>query len=467
MVVERIVCIASCAKIPSTSANVLRPRRGASHHGRSRPGGTIDTHARAAGALLRWIMRSTFRSLRHENYRLWAIGALVSNVGTWMQRTAQDWIVLTQLTHNNATAVGIVMSLQFGPQLLLLPLAGAAADRWNRRRLLMVTQAAMGLLALVLGLLALSGLVVLWHVYVLAFLLGCVTAFDAPARQTFVGELVGESDLANAVALNATSFHAARMIGPAAAGILLAGVGSGWSFLINAASFAAVLLALRMMRIGALHPQLQSAALQRGFVQSLKYVRHRPDLVTTFVMMFLVSTFGLNFAIFIPTMAVAAFHAGAGQFGTLSSVMAVGSVAGALLAASQARPRLLILLVAAAAFGVGSFGAAIAPDIWVFGVALLLTGVAAQVFMTSTNSLIQLSTEQGMRGRVMALLLAIVLGCTPFGAPLVGWVADGYGPRWALGLAAASGLVAVLVGMQFFARHGRRHLRLVPRVVPK
>ena len=412
-------------------------------------------------------MIATFRSLRHVNYRLWAMGALVSNVGTWMQRTAQDWIVLTQLTHDNAAAVGIVMSLQFGPQLLLLPLAGSAADRWNRRRLLMCTQAAMGLLALALGLLVLSGVAVLWHVYVLAFLLGCVTAFDAPARQTFVGELVGETDLANAVALNATSFHAARMIGPAVAGILLAGVGAGWAFLINAASFAAVLLALGFMRTEALHRQLQSAVAQRGFLQGLNYVRNRPDLITVLVMMFLVSTFGLNFAIFIPTMAVAAFRAGPEEFGTLSSVMAVGSVGGALLAARHARPRLAILLAGAAVFGVGTFGAAMAPDLWVFGTALLVTGAAAQVFMTSTNSLVQLSTEQGMRGRVMALLLAIILGCTPLGAPLVGWVADVYGPRWSMGVAAASGLAAVLAGLWFLARHGRRHLHLPLRAGPR
>jgi MFS family permease len=411
-------------------------------------------------------MLSTFRSLRHANYRLWALGALVSNVGTWMQRTAQDWIVLTQLTDNNATAVGIVMSLQFGPQLLLLPLAGPAADRCNRRKLLMATQAAMGLLALVLGVLSLSGLLVLWHVYVLAFLLGCVTAFDAPARQTFVGDLVGEDDLANAVALNSTSFHAARMIGPAAAGILLTGVGAGWSFLLNAVSFGAVLLALHRLQTGALHVQRRSVARQGGFVQSLRYVRSRPDLITALLMMFLLSTFGLNFAIFIPTMAVRVFHAGAGEFGTLSSVMAVGSVAGAVLTARQSQPRVAFLLTAAGIFGIGSLGAALAPGVALFGAALLLTGMAAQVFMTSTNSLVQLSTDQAMRGRVMALLLAIVLGCTPLGAPLVGWVADIYGPRWALGLAAASGLGALLVGMRYFAPGGRPPLPVAGGAAP-
>ena len=170
-------------------------------------------------------MNATFRSLRGYNYRVWAGGAIVSNIGTWMQRTAQDWLVLTQLTHRNATSVGIVMALQFGPQLLLLPLTGLASDRLDRRRLLLVTQAAMGTLALGLGLLTLTGHVALWHVYGFALLLGCVTAFDAPARQTFVAELVGEADLANAVALNSTSFNLARLVGPAAAGLLIASVG--------------------------------------------------------------------------------------------------------------------------------------------------------------------------------------------------------------------------------------------------
>src|SRR5271156_3590484 len=185
--------------------------------------------------------KGTFRSLKVFNYRVWAGGAIVSNVGTWMQRTAQDWIVLTQLTHHNASAVGLVMALQFGPQLLLLPLTGFAADHFDRRKLLLATQGAMGALALGLGILTVTGLVQLWQVYVFAFLLGCVSAFDSPARQTFVSELVVEADLSNAVGLNSTSFNAARMIGPAVAGVLIAAVGSGWVFLINAASFAAVL----------------------------------------------------------------------------------------------------------------------------------------------------------------------------------------------------------------------------------
>ena len=403
-------------------------------------------------------MSNTFRSLRHYNYRLWALGALVSNIGTWMQRTAQDWIVLTQLTHESATAVGIVMSLQFGPQLLLLPYTGLAADRLDRRKLLLVTQASMGALALALGALTLAGTVSLWHVYVLAFLLGCVTAFDGPARQTFVGELVGEEDLANAVALNATSFHSARLIGPAAAGVLLGAVGSGWVFVINAASFGAVLYALSLLRAGQLHPQRRAAREPGEFLQGLRYVWHRPDLVAVMWMMFLVSTFGFNFQIFIPAMSVVAFRAGAQQYGALASLMGAGAVAGALFAARQGKPRFRLLLAMAALFGAGSVAGALAPDPWFFGATLAFTGVAAQVYMTCTNSLVQLSTEQAMRGRVMALLLAIVMGCTPLGAPFVGWVADAFGPRWALAVAAASSLAAALVGIRYLMKHARRHL---------
>jgi MFS family permease len=405
-------------------------------------------------------MRDTFRSLRHYNYRVWALGALVSNIGTWMQRTAQDWIVLTQLTHESATAVGVVMSLQFGPQLLLLPLTGLAADSMDRRKLLLATQAAMGALALALGVLTLAGVASLWHVYLLAFLLGCVTAFDAPARQTFVGALVGEEDLSNAVALNGTSFHSARMIGPAAAGVLLGAVGAGWVFLINAASFGAVLYSLSALRTGELHPQRRSAPDPSGFKHGLRYVWGRPDLVAVMWMMFLISTFGFNFQIFIPAMSVVAFRAGAERYGVLASLMAAGSVIGALYAAQQKRPRLSTLLVAATAFGAGSIAAALAPNPWFFGATLVFTGVAAQVFMTSTNSLVQLSTDQAMRGRVMALLLAIILGCTPLGAPVVGWVSDAFGPRWALAVAAASGFAAALVAVRYRIRHGTRAPRL-------
>jgi MFS family permease len=404
------------------------------------------------------LLKSTFRSLKNYNYRLWAGGAIVSNVGTWMQRTAQDWIVLTQLTHNNATAVGVVMALQFGPQLLLLPLTGFAADHLDRRKLLIATQAGMGALALGLGILTLSGLVQLWHVYAFAFLLGCVTAFDSPARQTFVAELVGEADLSNAVALNSTSFHAARLIGPAIAGALIASVGSGWVFVLNAASFVAVLCSLSLLRTGELHRKSRAAATRGSFVEGFRYVWQRPDLKAVFLMLFLVATFGFNFSIFISTMCVTVFHGGAGLYGLLTGTIALGSVAGALMAARRATPRFSLVLGGAAIFGVGCVFAAVMPNHALFGVALVLIGVAAQTFSTSTNSLVQLSTAPEMRGRVVAILLAIALGGTPIGAPIVGWVADTFGPRWAIGVGAASSFAAAIVGVHYLWRH--RHLRV-------
>ncbi|MDB5728732.1 MAG: pimH [Noviherbaspirillum sp.] len=392
-------------------------------------------------------MKGTFRSLNSFNYRLWAFGALISNIGTWMQRTAQDWLVLTQLTNENATAVGIVMSLQFGPALLLLPLTGYAADHLDRRKILLVTQTAMGMLALGLGILTLAGHVQLWHVYAFALLLGTVTAFDAPARQTFVSELAGEKDLSNAVALNSTSFNAARMVGPAVAGLLIASAGTGWVFLINAASYVAVLCSLALLRLEELHRKDRALSAQGGLLAGFRYVWSRPDLKIVLLMLFLLGTFGLNFPIFISTMSVSVFHAGAREYGILTSAMAIGSVTGALLAATRARPTIPRIIAAAAIFGIGCGVAALMPGYGLFGAVLVVIGIAAQTFTTSINSVVQLSTEPGMRGRVMAILLGILLGATPLGAPLVGWVADTFGPRWALGVGAAAGIAAAIVGL--------------------
>jgi MFS family permease len=391
-------------------------------------------------------MRHAFRSLRVRNYRIWAGAALISNIGTWMQRTAQSWLVLTQLTHNDATAVGIVTALQFAPQIVLLPLTGFAADRFERRRLLAATQAAMGALALALGLLVLAGQVRLWQVELFALLLGCATAFDSPVRQTFVAELVGEADLANAIALNSTSFNLGRMIGPAAAGVLIAAVGTGWVFLANAATFAGVVAALALLRGDELHLKRQGRARTR-LGEGLRYVRGRADLMAILGMLFLIGTFGLHFPIFISTMAITIFHAGADGYGYLMSAMAIGSIAGALLAAARAMPRLGLLSGSAAAFGVACAAAALMPGYAAFAVALVAVGAAAQTFTTSANSLVQLSTEPGLRGRVMAILLAITLGGAPLGAPVVGWIADRCGPRWALGVAAVAGLAAAAVGV--------------------
>jgi len=393
----------------------------------------------------------TFRSLGSFNFRLWTAGALVSNIGTWMQRVAQDWLVLTQLTHHDASALGIVMGLQFAPQLLLLPWTGSAADRLNRRKLLMLTQAAMGLLALMLGALTVLGLVRLWHVYVFALLSGCAAALDAPVRQTFVAEMVGDADLPNAVALNSMSFNAAQMIGAALAGLLIARVGIGWAFLINGLSFAAVLLSMSFFRRAELRASARASRSASGFLEGLRYVWSRPDLRAILVILFLIGTFGLNFPIFISTMAVNVFHSDARAFGLLSSIMAVGSIAGSFFAAGRKRPGMASMSIAAAVFGLGCTLAALAPGYWWFAVALALSGAAVLTLANATNSIMQLSTEPAMRGRVMALRVGIALGGTPIGAPIVGWAANHFGPRSALGIGAGAGFIAACVAAYVLA----------------
>ena len=412
-------------------------------------------------------MPNPFRALRIRNYRLWASGALISNIGTWMQRIAQDWIVLTELTNRNATAVGIVMSLQFGPQLVLLPVTGYAADHFDRRKLVIATQTAMGLLALGLGLLTITHLVTLWEVYAFALTLGCVSAFDAPTRQAFVSDLVGEADLANAVGLNSTSFNGARMIGPAIAGVLIGVIGAGWVFIVNAASFVAVLISLAMIRLdpAVRHSEVlrhsrssgqappKDPGLARRFSSGFHYVGQHRDLQVVLTMLFLIGTFGLNFPIYISTMSVTVFKAGASEYGLLTSTMAIGSVIGALLSARRIRPDIQLLVMATAVFGVGCAIAALMPNYILFGLVLLGVGIFTQTFTTSANSYVQLSTDPAMRGRVIAIMMAIFAGGTPLGAPIVGWVADHYGPRWGLGVGSAAGVVATAIGLVYLGRN--------------
>ena len=414
-------------------------------------------------------MMSTFRSLHILNYRIWFIGALVSNIGTWMQRTAQDWLVFDHLTDHDAGAMGVTMALQLGPQLFLAPVAGLAADRYNRKQLLVMTQSLMALLSAGLGILVVLGAAELWHVYVFALLLGMVSALDAPVRQTFVSELVKDELLPNAVALNSASFNVARMIGPAVAGLLTVAVGPGWVFLINTLTFIALLASLAKIPATSLRPLPRAAGGKGRIREGLRYVRFRPDIVVVLVAIFIVGTLGLNFVLFIAAMVGTEFGLDAKAFGLMNSIMALGSVAGALLSARRSKPRLRIIFGAAAGFGLASGLAALAPNYFWFGAALVPVGLFALTMLTSANGYVQATTDAVMRGRVMALYMAIFMGGTPIGAPLVGWVANVAGPRWAMSVAAGSGLVAAAIGLVWVIRARMLRLRVSrpPRGLPR
>ncbi|GAA1246656.1 MFS transporter [Janibacter melonis] len=397
-------------------------------------------------------MSPTFASLSIRNYRIWAAGALVSNVGTWMGRVAQDWVVLTELTDHSATALGIVTGLQFAPMLLLAPWTGAVTDRMPKRALILMAQATLGLSALIGGLLVVSGSAQLWHFYLLALLTGVATAFDNPARQTFVGEMVPAERLANAVALNSASFNLGRLVGPGVAGLTIAAIGSGPTMLANAVTFAAVIASLLLMRPSELTPAPRSA--RRGsVVEGLRYVRSRPDIKLVMVLIFVLGTFGMNFQLTIALMATQVFDKGSQEYGLLGSVMAVGSLSAALLAARRGEPRLRVLLLALVGFTVASGAAAVAPSYLTFAIALAACGLSALTAMTTANAMVQMRTEPSMRGRVMALYMAIFFGGTPLGAPLVGWIGDVLGPRWTIGIgAAAVGLTLVAVSAWLIRR---------------
>ena len=399
-------------------------------------------------------MSPTFRSLRIRNYRLYAAGGLVSNTGTWMQRVAQDWLVL-ELTDGNGVALGITTGLQFLPMLLAGPYGGMLADRYSKRRLLVLTQAFMGAVAVVLGTLVVTGAVEVWHVYVLAALLGLGTAVDNPARQSFVNEMVGVDDLPNAVGLNSASFNLGRILGPATAGLLIVAVGTGWVFLLNALSFVAVIVALSRMRASELSPAPRAARGPGQILEGIRYVRGRPDLLMVMVIVFFVGTFGLNFQMTTALMATEVFDKGAGEFGLLGSIMAVGSLSGALLAARRGRPRLRLLVLAAVAFGAAEVAAGLMPTYPLFAVSLVPAGLTALTFITSANATIQLGTDPVMRGRVLALYMAVFFGGTPLGAPLIGAIAETFGARWSLVVGGVvSATAAVVAGLVLARRQG-------------
>ncbi|XVX19631.1 MFS transporter [Actinomycetota bacterium] len=396
-------------------------------------------------------MSPTFASLSVRNYRIWAAGALVSNVGTWMGRVAQDWLVLTQLTDHSSRALGTVTGLQFAPFVLMAPWAGMIADRFPKRAVVAVTQTVLALTSLAMALLVVADVAQLWHIYVLAFVQGIATAVDNPARQTFVSEMVPRDKLSNAVGLNSASFNAARLIGPAVAGLSIAAWGTGPALLLNTASFVFVLFSLAALRASELRPAPAvrgEGAIREGF----RYVRSRPDIKLILFLIFMLGTFGMNFQITTALMATREFHKGAGEFGLLSSIMAIGSLTAALLAARRKTPRMSTFLLALAAFTVSTIAASLAPTYVTFAAALVPVGLSALTAMTTANAMVQLRVDPEMRGRVMALYTAIFFGGTPVGAPIVGWVGDVLGARWTIGIGAIAVGLSLVGALVWLAR---------------
>ncbi|MFF0160087.1 MFS transporter [Streptomyces sp. NPDC005263] len=399
---------------------------------------------------------SMFSSLKVRNYRLFFLGQVVSNIGTWMQRIAQDWLVLS-LT-GSSTAVGVTTALQFLPMLLFGLYGGVLVDRLRKRPTLLVTQTAMALTAIALALLTLSGHVQVWHVYLAAITVGLATVVDNPARQSFVSELVGTGQLQNAVSLNSANFQSARLVGPAVAGLMITGVGTGYAFLANGLSFVAPIAGLLLMRARDLHVVERAPRAKGQLREGLHYVAGRPDLIWTIVLVGFIGTFGFNFPVYLSAFADDVFHAGAGSYSLFNTLMAIGSLAGALLAARRGTTRMRVLIAAAVAFGAMELVAAAAPSLWLFALLMAPIGMFGMTVNVTANTSIQMTTDPAMRGRVMALYMMVFLGGSPVGAPIAGWVTDAYGVRVGMAVGGAiAAAAAVTIGL-VLARVGNLRL---------
>jgi MFS family permease len=412
---------------------------------------------------LKQIADTTFRSLRIRNYRLYFVGQIISVSGTWMQSVAQAWLVVRYLAPRGEAGVdlGITMALQFLPMLLFGAWGGLVADRLDKRRLLYATQVAGGVLALVLGILVSvgpgpAGAARLWEVYLLALLLGVVNLFDNPARQTFVIEMVGKADLPNAVSLNSIVMNGARVIGPAIAGVLIATVGLGVCFLVNAASYVSVIAALALMRRGELQPAQRVARAKGQLRAGLRYAWRTPNLRDPLVLVFVVGLLAYNFTVLLPLLARDTFHGGAGTLAALTALMAGGAVVGGLVVANRGKPNIHRLTAIGMVFGVLIAAVALSPTLTSASVLIVLMGALSIAFIATANATIQLRVEPTMRGRVMALYAIGFLGTAPIGAPLVGWIAQTSSPRVALLVGAGATVVASAFTS---VRHRHEHRR--------
>lgn len=387
----------------------------------------------------------TFSSLSNRNYRKFFTGQAISLVGTWMQSTAQAWLVLT-LTHS-AAAIGIVIGLQTLPVLVLGPYGGVIADRVDKRRLMILLQSMMGVQAIVLGVLTLMGVVNFVDVCILAVVLGLNNCFENPSRQAFVLEMVGSDNLRNAVSLNSTLVNAARAVGPAIAGVLIASVGEGWCFVLNAISFVAVVGSLATMDRSALRPSKRTTRARGQLREGFRYVARTPELGVPLLMMTLVGMLAYEFSVTLPILAHVVFHGGAETYGLMTSAMGAGAVFGGLIVATRGKTGMRAMVGACTIFGLFLTGVALAPVLVLAFIALALVGYSSVSFLSMGNSTLQLSTDPQMRGRVMALWSVAFMGSTPIGGPAIGWVTSVAGARVALGIGAGSCFVAAAAGL--------------------
>ncbi len=409
-------------------------------------------------------MRKTFSSLSVRNYRLFFYGQLVSLIGTWTQTVAQAWLVL-RLSHNDGFALGLLAAAQFLPLLVLSPWAGLIADRFDKRRVLIATQTAMGILAGILAVLTIAGVVSLWMVFVLAMLLGLANAFDVPTRQAFVSEMVGSESLANAVGLNSSIFNAARIVGPAVGAVVIKLFDVGPCFAINSVSFAAVIAGLMMMRPEELQRKAPAVRARGQIREGLRYAWRIPVLRSTLFLVGVVGTLAFNFVVVLPLLARRDFHGDAGTYGLLTAVMGVGSLVGALITATRSRPTTMVLLVSCGLCGIAVLGAAAAPSLVTEIPALMLAGATSITFIATANTTLQLASAPEMRGRVMAIYVVLFLGSTPIGGPLIGWISGTYGARSGLAVGGVAAVVAAGLGTIGAARNGTLHLRIIGRAV--